>query len=100
MTIGRVEQCNTRTHKVDGYKILPVSILMGYKDLPIPHTRQVPYPLGTQWIDQILYMLLTFLLSLIVYWELEHEILIFSRHVDYGQCLITRVIEVWDAKLL
>jgi hypothetical protein len=41
-----------------------------------------------------------FLLSLIVYWELEHEISVSSRHLDYGQCLITRVIEVWDAELL
>jgi hypothetical protein len=30
----------------------------------------------------------------------DFDLLIMGRHVDYDQCLITRVIEVWDAQLL
>jgi hypothetical protein len=90
--MGRVEEYNTHTNIVDGYKILPV--LMVIKLYPYS------YPLGTQRIDQIVYTLLTFLLSLIVYRELEHEISVSLRPVDYGQCLITRVIKVWNVELL
>jgi hypothetical protein len=98
--MGKVEQYHIHTYIVDGHKILPVSISMGINLYPYI------YPTGTHihWIPNryIKYYTryLPFLLSLIVYWELEHEILISSRHVDYGQCLITRVIEVWDAELL
>jgi hypothetical protein len=96
--MGKIEQCNTHTHIVDGYKILPVPVPMGIK--------LYPYPAGTHthWVPNGYIKYYTcyspFLLSLIVYWELDHEISVSSRHVDYGQCLITRVIEVWDAELL
>jgi hypothetical protein len=98
--MGRVEQYNTHTHIVDGYKILPVPVPMGINLYPYP------YPVGTHthWVPNRKIKYYTryspFLFSLIVYWELEHEILISSRHVDYDPCLITRVIEVWDAELL
>jgi hypothetical protein len=91
--MGRVEQYHT--YIVDGYKILSVLVPMGIKLYPYP------YPANTQRIDQIVYTLLTFfLLPLILYWELEHKISISSRHVDYAKYLITKVIKVWDAKIL
>jgi hypothetical protein len=75
--MGRVEQYHTYTCIVDGYKILPVPIPIptGMKLYPYP-TLWYPYPLGTQRVDQILYKLLTILLSSIVYWGIERGILI------------------------
>jgi hypothetical protein len=49
-----VELYYAHTQIVDGYKIL--SVVMSMKLYPYP------YPLGNQWIDQILYTLLTILL--------------------------------------
>jgi hypothetical protein len=40
-------------------------------------------------------MLLTMLLT--TGRKLNFDLLIMGKHVDYDQCLITRVIRVWDA---
>jgi hypothetical protein len=66
--MGRVEQYRTHTRIVDGYKILPIPVPMGI--------NLYPYPLGTQRVDQVLHKLFTILLSSVVYWGLEHGILI------------------------
>jgi protein-tyrosine phosphatase len=66
--MGRVEQYHTHTRIVDGYKILPIPIPMGIKTLFVPIPDGYPYPLGIQWVDQILHKLLTILILSIVHW--------------------------------
>jgi hypothetical protein len=39
--MDRVEQYNTHTHIVDGYKILPIPVPMGIKLYPYPYPMDI-----------------------------------------------------------
>jgi hypothetical protein len=46
MAMGRIEQYNTHTHIVNGYKILPIPISMGIKLYPYPYLAGI----YTHWV--------------------------------------------------
>jgi hypothetical protein len=100
--MDRVEQYNTHTRIVDGYIILPIPVPMRVNLYPY-HTRRVPipigYPTGGSNTTQVTYFF-TFINSTLGARTWDFNLLIVGRHVDYDQCLIIRVIKVWDVQLL
>jgi hypothetical protein len=95
--MGRVEQYHTHTRIVDGYKILPVPVPTGMK--------LYPYPTRTHWvpnrsINNYTSYYFTFIDSTLGARTWDFDLLNVGTHVDYKQCLTTRVNGVWDAQLL
>jgi hypothetical protein len=75
----------------------------GCESLPIPILRRVPipigYPTGGSNSTQVTHYF-TFIGSTLGARTWDFDLLIVGRHVDYDQCLITRVTEEWDAQIL
>jgi hypothetical protein len=98
--MGRVEEYHTHTRIVDGYKILPVLVPKSMKLYPYlypvgTHTHLVP----NGWIKYYT-SYFTFIDSTLRARTGDFDLLNVGTHVDYNQCLITIVNEVWDAQLL